>query len=70
MSEERRKFLKVALGAGAVGVGFLLGGRPGTAAGRQNKSDDSNGVVLGHSPKKEILYRKTANWEIYYKSSY
>ncbi|HIP36152.1 MAG TPA: Tat pathway signal protein, partial [Crocinitomix sp.] len=23
----------------------------------------------GHSPKKEILYKKTKNWEIYYKNA-
>jgi hypothetical protein len=70
MSEERRKFLKIALGAGVVGVGALMGGKAGMAAGKEKESADSNGVVIGHSPKKEILYRKTANWDIYYKSSY
>jgi len=28
-----------------------------------------NGVVRGHSPKKEILYKKTKFWEIYYKNA-
>jgi len=70
MSKERRKFLKIALGAGVVGVGALMGARPGKSEEKAPESASSNGVVVGHSPKKEILYRKTRNWEIYYKSSY
>ncbi len=70
MSEERRKFLKIALGAGVVGVGALMGAKPGKAEDKTPDSSSSNGVVVGHSPKKEILYKKTTNWDIYYKSSY
>ncbi len=70
MGEERRKFLKIALGAGVVGVGALMGARPGIAGDKKTVSQESNGVVVGHSPKKEILYRKTAAWDMYYKSSY
>ncbi|CCM12153.1 hypothetical protein BN341_4810 [Helicobacter heilmannii ASB1.4] len=29
---------------------------------------NSNGVVVGKSNKKEILYHKTPAWEIFYKS--
>ena len=70
MSEERRTFLKVALGAGLVGASALMGAGTGKAAEKPSDRTDSNGVVIGHSPKKEILYKKTANWDIYYKASF
>lgn len=70
MSEERRKFLKIALGVGVAGAGALMGAKPGKAEDKTPETTSSNGVVVGHSSKKEILYKKTANWDIYYKSSY
>ncbi|TKB09431.1 Tat pathway signal protein [Desulforhopalus sp. IMCC35007] len=69
MHEQRRSFLKVTLGAGVAGVGTLLAAQSGLA-GDDVKPSASNGVVTGNSPKKEILYKKTQHWDIYYKSSY
>ncbi len=70
MHDERRKFLKTTLGAGAAGVGTFLAAKTGFAKSSSEESTSSNGVVVGTSPKKEILYKKTAHWDIYYKSSY
>ncbi len=70
MIDERRTFLKATLGAAALGVGTLLAAQGVRAAQSESTGADSNGVVLGHSPKKEVLYRKTANWEAYYKAVY
>lgn len=69
MREERRDFLKTTLGATAFGVGMLISAKCSIAA-EEEKSSASNGVVTGHSPKKEILYKKTQNWDIYYKAAY
>jgi anaerobic selenocysteine-containing dehydrogenase len=62
MEQARRGFLKKAAAASAVtAVGALA------ATGKQAYS--SNGVVVGKSPKKEILYRKTQAWETYYRAA-
>ncbi|AXH09378.1 Tat pathway signal protein [Malaciobacter halophilus] len=68
MKEERRSFVKKTLGASA-----LVAAGSATAAmasSNSSKSASSNGVVIGKSPKKEILYKKTAQWEAFYKASY
>ncbi len=70
MSKERRTFLKIALGAGVAGASTLIGAPYGRADDQNSSPSDSNGVVRGHSPKKEILYRKTKEWERYYKAAY
>lgn len=70
MLEERRKFLKTTLGVTALGVGTLVSARCGIASEQKGAGSSSNGVVVGHSPKKEILYRKTADWDLYYKAAY
>lgn len=70
MQEERRKFLKTTLGAGAVGITTLLAAKTGLASSSKEQFAGSNGVIMGTSPKKEILYKKTQNWDIYYKSAY
>lgn len=70
MQDDRRSFLKTTLGAGAVGVGTLLAAKTGHAGSANGEATSSNGVVTGTSPKKEILYKKTQNWDIYYKSAY
>ena len=63
MQDQRRSFLKKTLGASAVvaavGVSAMANESGAKIAG-------SNGVVKGHSKKKEILYKKTANWDAYY----
>lgn len=70
MQDDRRSFLKTTLGAGVVGVGTLLAAKTGLAGSENGNVTSSNGVVTGTSPKKEILYKKTQNWDIYYKSAY
>ncbi len=65
--ESRRGFLKKALtfsvAASAVGSGVLSS----EISAAQTQPPGDNGVVRGHSPKKEILYKLTAHWEEYYK---
>ena len=70
MQEERRNFLKTTLEVTALGVGALVSAKCAIASEKAETGDNSNGVVIGHSPKKEILYRKTADWDVYYKAAY
>lgn len=70
MDEQRRKLLKTTVAVGAVGIGSLVAAKCGVAADDSGAETNSNGVVIGHSPKKEILYEKTADWDIYYKAAY
>ncbi|MFV0439094.1 MAG: Tat pathway signal protein [Desulfopila sp.] len=70
MEEERRDFLKATLGATALGVTTLMAAKCGAAGVKPEAAADANGVVIGQSPKKEILYKKTAAWELYYKVAY
>lgn len=65
MDDGRRKYLK----ASVVGAGMVLVAK-GAGADETNAASSSNGVVIGHSPKKEILYKKNANWQMYYKAAY
>jgi len=61
----RRSFLKSTLSLGALSVAsskLAFANPPSQPA-------YDNGVVRGHSPKKEILYKKTKFWEIYYKNA-
>ena len=64
MQEKRRSFIKKTLGASAV---LAVGGVKAVAS---EQPITSNGVVIGKSPKKEILYKKTQHWEAYYKRAY
>lgn len=68
MKEERRSFVKKTLGASALVVAGSA--TAAMASSNSSKSASSNGVVIGKSPKKEILYKKTAQWEAFYKASY
>lgn len=67
MQEKRRDFLKKVLGTTAVvataETSVALASTKGDAKG-------SNGVVYGKSPKKEIVYKETKEWELYYKRTY
>ncbi len=65
MKKDRRSFLKKAAFASAVAATSAI------AATATSKSDvySSNGVVVGHSNKKEILYKKTEAWSDYYRSA-
>jgi hypothetical protein len=62
MQSKRREFLKKAL----VGSAAVATASAALANERPSKVQGSNGVVVGHSPKKEILYKKTAHWREYY----
>jgi len=65
MVEERRGFLKKLATAGAVAsVGAVA-----ATAGDKKQTQSSNGVVVGRSPKKEILYKKTEAWDEYYNAA-
>ncbi len=62
MQDSRRDFLKKAfVGGSAVVASSAL-----QASEKFKSESGSNGVVIGHSPKKEILYKKTAHWREYY----
>lgn len=66
MQESRRDFLR----KGAIVVGAAAAGATALAANKRNAYEaDSNGVVVGKSPKKEILYKKTQAWEDFYKQA-
>lgn len=68
MKEKRRSFIKKTLGASAL---VAAGGATAAIASANTKSvNSSNGVVVGKSNKKEILYKETAEWEAFYKASY
>lgn len=63
MQNSRRDFIKKSLTVGAIGAVASVGALA--------KSSDqlSGGVSVGKSKKKEILYKKNANWEAYFKAS-
>ncbi len=65
MREKRRIFLKKTLQTGAVVAGAAVVG-----VNAKPSSKETNGVVFGKSNKKEILYKETKAWELYYKRSY
>jgi len=67
MQENRRDFLKKALGTTAV---VATAGASGVLASAKSDAKGSNGVVYGKSPKKEILYKESKEWELYYKRTY
>ncbi|RXJ88255.1 Tat pathway signal protein [Arcobacter sp. CECT 8985] len=67
MQEDRRQFVKksaMVVGAASVAVGATT-----LAASGKSENADSNGVVVGESTKKEITYKKTKAWELYYKQA-
>ena len=69
MQEKRRSFAKklaLLTGVGVASVGLAAKGRSGSKMNVQ----DSNGVVIGSSNKKEILYTKnTMEWAEYYRTA-
>ncbi|XPV67881.1 MAG: Tat pathway signal protein [Halarcobacter sp.] len=67
MQKSRRDFAKktaIVVGATAVGATALAAANSSTSL-----EVDSNGVVVGKSNKKEILYKKTKAWEEFYKQA-
>jgi phosphodiesterase/alkaline phosphatase D-like protein len=66
MQNERRQFVKKS--AMVVGASVAVGATTLAASGKGYETD-SNGVVIGNSNKKEILYKKTKAWEDYYKQA-
>jgi Spy/CpxP family protein refolding chaperone len=64
MRESRRSFLKK---AAVVGTVATVGTVAATAS--TDNSYSSNGVVVGKSPKKEIIYKKTKAWDDFYRSA-
>ncbi len=66
MQKERRGFLRKLASAGTV---VATAGVATAVAGEKQEMQSSGGVVVGHSPKKEILYKKTEAWEEFYRAA-
>lgn len=66
MQDARRDFVKKS--AMVVGASVAVGATTLAASGSGVEAS-SNGVVVGKSPKKEILYKKTNAWEEFYKQA-
>lgn len=64
MQENRRAFLTKALSLGAISMASA------SCLNAKDINADSNGVVVGRAKKKEVLYKKTLNWEKFYKIAY
>ncbi|AWI35053.1 twin-arginine translocation signal domain-containing protein [Helicobacter apodemus] len=60
MQKSRREFLKNATktSVAVAGVGVVLAGC--------SKNTPNENVVQGKSPKEEILYQKSKQWDLYY----
>ena len=69
MQGSRRDFLKKSLKVGAVG-GTMLAAAAIAEPTSDELAPDDNGVVVGKSNKKEVLYKKSKEWEYYYKIAY
>ena len=66
MQESRRNFFKrsaLVVGAAAVSATALAANKD------EVLEADSNGVVVGNSNKKEILYKKSQAWVDFYKQA-
>ena len=68
VQKERRNFAKkaamVVVGSTVMGTTAVLAKSDG-----ENVDSFSNGVVVGKSSKREILYKKTKAWEEFYKQA-
>lgn len=69
MQGSRRDFLKKSLKVGAAGGTILAAASIAKPTGDE-LTGDGNGVVVGKSNKKEVLYKKSKEWEYYYKIAY
>lgn len=63
MEQHRRSFLKKA----AISSAVAAVGAVSVVANSSKEVSNSNGVVIGKSNKKEILYKETSAWQEYYK---
>lgn len=63
MEQRRRSFLKKA----AITSAVAATGAVAVMANSSKQMADSNGVVIGKSDKREILYKETKAWDDYYK---
>ncbi len=68
MQGSRRDFLKKSLKVGTAGGILAVSAIAKTTS--DDLAPDGNGVVVGKSNKKEVLYKKSKNWETYYKIAY
>lgn len=66
MQNSRRGFIK---NAAIVTAGAAVIGSTVLASSNKGASDVGNGVNVGKSKKKEILYKKTAAWEEFYRQA-
>ena len=64
MNESRRGFVKNAAFVGAISAVGVVGVHASISA-----TKGTSGVVKGKSPKKEITYIQTQEWEDFYKSA-
>ena len=67
MQQSRRDFAKKT--AIVTATAAIVGSTAVMAAGEEVHEASSNGVVVGKSSKKEIIYTKTKVWEDYYKQA-
>jgi len=69
MIESRRGFLKKLGQASAVAAAATTTVVLASSEHERSYSADSNGVVVGKSNKKEIIYKKTAIWDEYLRTA-
>lgn len=66
MENKRREFLKKAAVVGTIAAASSTMAMANT---KHSKGTSDEGVVIGKSNKKEILYKKTQQWRDFYKSA-
>lgn len=67
MNNSRRGFLRKAAITGAVVASTSTVAAIASSNKKGHQDSDYNGVVIGKSNKKEILYKKSLAWDEYYK---
>lgn len=69
MDNTRRSFLKKAAITSAVAVSTTTAMAVAHSSKKSEANPDYDGVVIGKSNKKEILYNKSQAWAEYYKKA-
>jgi hypothetical protein len=69
MIESRRGFLKKLVKASAIAAVGTTTVALANSGHERSYSANSNGVVVGKSNKKEIIYKKTAVWDEYLRTA-